>query len=466
MATTQDVWQLAYEQTPRYENAPIITPYLVSTAVRYSVVQSARLSPAPQFASRADEVRGIEGAVPDLLDGYAPAGDTTIRAYANDLIFLLGLAGFVATVTAGSATLDSWTITTTGVPTGGTFTISITQATVLPGGPIVTAPIPYNATATMVQQILTAALQPFGVFVSCSGGPLPGGVLATFAGAGGGFAFTLALGTNALTGGAAPAPAFAHTTTGVAGGSLLLPDGSFLPTGVNAWTFAKRTGLNAKTAQIQAVYADELLYLIGQGYGVTGLSMNAAGALSVSWLGLVLKRLLSDPNISPTYDTQAIPHFRQGDILLSWLAGSGVTSDFTWAIANPLQAVRTLGLASYYPNMMEQGPARATITGTIPKLILAAGDIDALLAGASFGATVSWKSPKTIGATLTPYTMFLQLAAAQITGGDADPIANVRRYGASFNWQAAWDETAGYDAKFTILSNLAATGVASAGVGL
>jgi hypothetical protein len=466
VATTQDVWQIAYEQTPRYENAPSISPYSVSTAVRYQAVQSARLSPAPQFASRADEMRGIEGSVPDLLDGYAPAGDTTIRAYANDLIFLLGLAGFFATVTAGSGVLDQWTITTTGVPTGGTFTIQITQATVLSGGPVTTASIPYAATAAQMQSILTSALQPYGVFVSCSGGPLPTGIVATLSGAGGGYPFTLALGTNALTGGATPAPSFVHTTTGAAGGSLQLPDLSYLPTGVNAWQFAKRTGLTAKTAQIQAVYSDELVYLLGQGYGVSALSMNAAGALSVTWLGLVLKRLLSDPNISPSYDTQAIPHFRQGDILLSWLAGSGVTSDFTWAIANPLTPVRTLGLASYYPNMMEQGPARVSITGTIPKFVLDPDDIDALLAGQSFPATVSWKSPKTIGATNTPYSMFLQLAAAQITGGDADPIANVRRYGATFNWQAAWDETAGFDAKFTILSNLSATGVASAGVGL
>lgn len=466
MASTQDTWQIAYEQTPRYENAPSVSPYVVSTAVRYQAVQSARLSPAPQFASRADEVRGIEGSVPDLLDGYQPAGDETIRAYANDLIFLLGLAGFVATVTAGLATLDQWTITTTGTPTGGTFTVSITQATVLTGGPIVTANIPYNATAAQMQSILTSALQPFGVAVTCSGGPLPTGVLVTLAGAGGGYAFTFALGTNGLTGGSTPAPSFTHTTPGAAGGSLALPDGSFLPTGVNAWQFAKRSGLTAKTAQIQAVYADELVWLIGQGYGVSALSMNAAGALSVTWLGLVLKRLISDPNIAPTYDTQAIPHFRQGDILLSWLTGSGVTSDFTWAIANPLQAVRTLGLASYYPNVMEQGPGKVTITGTIPKFALVGTDIDALIAGSSFPATISWKSPKTIGTTNTPYTMFLQLAAAQITGGDADPVANVRRYGASFNWQAAWDETAGYDARFTILSNLAATGVASAGVNL
>jgi hypothetical protein len=421
-------------------------------------VQSALLSPAPQFLDRSDEVRGIEGAV---------AGSTTLRAYANDLIFLLGLSGFVATVTAGAATLDVWTLTTTGVPTGGTFTISITQAIVITGGPVATGAIPFNATAVQVQQILTAALAPYGVYVSCTGGPLPTGVIITLAGAGGGYPFTLTLGTNSLTGGTTPAPAFTHTTSGAAGGALQLPDGSFLPTGVNAWRFTKRTGFTAKTAQIQAVYSDEAVYLIGQGYGVSALSMNTVqGTLAATWMGLVLKRLTQDPNLAPTYDTQAIPHFRQGDISLAWLAGGAVASDFTWAITNPLNRVRTLGFSSYYPDQMEQGPARVSVNGTIPKLILAGADMDALLAGSAFAATSTWRAPKQIGTTGSPYAMFLELPAAQILGGDADPIANVRRYGGSFNWFAAWDETAGYDARFTILSNLTAIGVASTGVGL
>lgn len=465
MASTVDSLQIAYEQTPRYEYAPIVSPYLISTAVRYSAIQSGRITPAPQFLSRADEVRGIEGSVPELLDGYQPAGDITIRAYVNDLIFLLGLSGYVATVTAGAATLDQWTITTTGIPTGGSFTATLTQASVA-GSPFTTPAIPFNATAAQVQQILQAALQGTGVLVTATGGPLPTGVVVTFTGAGAGLAWTVALGTNSLTGGTTPAPAFAHTTTGAAGGGTQLPDGSYAPAGTNVWTFNKRTGLLAKTAQITTVYADEAVWLQGQGYAVSALSGDQSGALSATLMGLVLKRLSVDPNISPSYDTQAIPHLREGDIQVSWLGGSGLTSGFTWQVANPLARVRTLGIQSYYPDQMEQGGGRVAVTGTIAKQVLAGADIDAVLAGVTFSALGAWRSPKMIGATNFPYALFLRMPSAQIIGGDPDPLTNVRRFGGSYQWFAAWDEATGMDAQFTLVSNLAATGVASVGVGL
>ena len=132
MPTPASTVQLAYEHSPRYENAPVTTPYDVSTSVRYMPIQSFRLHPAPALVNREDELRGVEGAVAQLVNGYAPTGDISIRAYPNDMIFLLGLAGFQATVTAGAATLDVWTLTITGGPTGGTFTLTIGAQTTVP----------------------------------------------------------------------------------------------------------------------------------------------------------------------------------------------------------------------------------------------------------------------------------------------------------------------------------------------
>lgn len=460
MASTTSYVQLAYEHTPRYENAPTVSPYDVSTAVRYLPIQSFQLAANPALVDRSDELRGIEGAVAQMLDGYAPAGNISIRGYPNDMIFLLGLAGFQATVTAGAGTLDQWTLAQGGTWTGGTFLLTVGGQT--------TQPIPYNATALQVQTALAALSSVGQNNVVCTGGPLPGTLITViFTGALGGLSQTITSTDGGLTG-TAPVVTKVHTATGASGG-LLLPDGGYAPSGCNIWTFNKRAGLNAKSVQAILCYVNEGVFLQGQGYALSALGGGADGAITGTLVGLVMAKILSDPNLTPAYDTSAIPYFRRGDIFLSWLAGTGVANDFTWSVANPIEAIETLGVASFFPDTMFQGPGRTLVTGTIPKRALANADVDALLAASSFAARATWRSPKMIGAgaTLTyPYTMHLQMPAAQITGGDADPLTNARRFGANFNWFAAWDEASGYDAKFTVVSSLAATAVASAGVGL
>jgi hypothetical protein len=107
---------------------------------------------------------------------------------------------------------DRQTITTTGVPTGGTFTLTFNGR--------ITAAIPYNATASQVASAL-AALTTIGSAnnIDCTGGPLPTGIVVRFKEALGCAPQTLTA-TGALTGGTTPAVAIAHTVTGVAGNPL------------------------------------------------------------------------------------------------------------------------------------------------------------------------------------------------------------------------------------------------------
>lgn len=463
MATTGSCVALQIEQTPRPQGAPTTTPYQVSTGVRYMPIQSFRLTPAPTLADRSDELRGIEGSPPQLVDGYAPGGDLAVRAYANDMLWLLTLAGYTATVTAGAATPDVWTITTTGTPTGGTFTIAVTPA----GGVLVTTgPIPYNATAAQIQAaIATVVPGSIEVLVASGGGPLPTGVAVTLSGSASGKSHVLALGTNGLTGGSTPLPVFTHTTTGANGGSAALPDGGYPTTGSTVWVFTKRAGLNAKSAQVLACYVNEGVFIQGQGYVLSALGGNAAGNITGTLEGLVYLRV-NDPNLTPSFDTSAIPHMRNGDMSLSWLSGTAITSDFTWSLANPVERIRSLGSASYFPDTMYQGPGRVALNGTIPKRALGATDLDALLSAGSFASIATWHSPKEIATSKYTYSMFLEMPNVQIVGGDADPLTNARRFGASYNWFAAWDEASGYDARFTVVSSLASTAVSSAGIGL
>lgn len=110
-------------------------------------------------------------------------------------------------VTMGGATNEVQSVSITGSPAGGTFTLSFRGRT--------TATIAYNATAAAVQSALEL-LDTIGPGnVTCTGGPLPGSaVTVTFRGSLGGVDVPQMTTANALTGGTSPASAVATTTPG------------------------------------------------------------------------------------------------------------------------------------------------------------------------------------------------------------------------------------------------------------
>lgn len=343
MATTQDCIQFLMEETPRYEGASTSTPYRVSTTGVFLPIRSGRITPNPSYDDRADEVRGIEGAVPKLVDGFEPAGSLAMRCYLNPMTWFLSLSGWTGTPTTGNGVITD-------------------------------------------------------------------------------------------------------------------PDGSTIPTGATRWVFAKRGGRQAKTAQIITAYSDEGAFYKGQGYGISQWTLARNGDFTADLAGLVFGNV-ADPNLSPSYDTQAIPHIRRGDLRISpWLAGGGPIEDFSLTCANPLIRRQTsqISPSSYFPDVMEHGDERVRITGTAPASRLNDAEIDALLAGTTFAATARWQSPKVIGATSYPYTIWFEMPACQIDGGDPDELRNARRFGGTWNFTAAWDEAAGYDAKITVVNAVSA----------
>jgi hypothetical protein len=146
---------------------------------------------------------------------------------------------------------DVQTLSLSGNPTAGTFTLTFGNQT--------TDAIAFNATAAQVQAALTA-LSTIGTGnLTCTGGPLPtANVQMTFAGS---LALSLqppiAVAANSLTNAASPTPAVAHTTTGAAVADVQTLSINGSPTGGNfTLTFGGQTTaaipFNATAAQVQA----------------------------------------------------------------------------------------------------------------------------------------------------------------------------------------------------------------------
>lgn len=343
-----DFVEISLEESPLNQvtwTPATATPNRISTNKLYLPGRAVQLGASPAYLSRADELRGIAGSVPDLIDAYEPGGSLSERAYWKDLTWLLTLAGF------------------TGVRTAGDGIITDPDAVVIPAG------------------------------------------------------------------------------------------------GPQRWVFSKRTGIVAKTAQIIANYANEAVKLQGNGYGVSSLSLNAAGELSADLLGCYLQRLAVDSTTVPSIVSSAIPPLRRGDLTLTWLTGGGTPDDFELTISNPLEGAPgwLLNPASFFPSSLEfAGDEQVRVTGSIPKRVLDADDYDALLAASTFSAKARWKSTRSIAATSYKYSLWVEMPACQYVGGDADELTNRRRRGASYDWFAAWDETAGYDVRFTLVNDVTA----------
>jgi hypothetical protein len=119
-------------------------------------------------------------------------------------------AGYTATGPFSAGTAEVQTVTITGTPTGGTFTLTFTRNAV----PATTAPIAYNASAAVVEAALEALPNLASGDVAVGGGPGPGTPwTVTFSGHLGNVAQMTAAGS--FTGGTAPAIAVTTSTPGV-----------------------------------------------------------------------------------------------------------------------------------------------------------------------------------------------------------------------------------------------------------
>lgn len=125
-------------------------------------------------------------------------------------------ASAITTLTSGTTTNEIQTITITGTPTGGTFTLSF-------NGPV-TAPIAHNALATAVQTALEgiASIDPGDITVTGSAG---GPYTVTFIGRYGATDVSAIVPAGSFTGGTSPAIAVTTPTPGTGVSLTALPSG-------------------------------------------------------------------------------------------------------------------------------------------------------------------------------------------------------------------------------------------------
>lgn len=400
-----DFVQLALEETAVYDGAPVVTPYRVSTDLLYLLARSARIAPSPLHLDRADELRGVPGAPPRLIDGFEPVGNLSVRAYAKLLTWLFELGGF--------------------------------QGTVTPGGAAVTGPESTTATGVNALNSATVNVADTSRFPA-TGSFILGGVATTYTGKT----------ATSFTG------CGAHAAT--VGGEVINDN---VPAGASKWVFNKREAINAQTAQIVINYARQALKLTGNGYGVSNLTLNAMGECAADMMGLVCKRAAVDTTTVPAYPAMSIPPFRRRELYISDLAGGGRIADWNIGISNPLERIFGLGLAvpTAFPDAMEHGDDQVQVTGSIPKRVLDQDDYDAIVNASTFAAKASFSSAVNIGATTYPYKLVVDMPACQYVSGQPAEMGNRRRFGMDdVGFFASYSEASGYDARLTLVNDVTA----------
>jgi hypothetical protein len=172
MATTQDCVEVRYEETPRGEGAATTTPFQISTVAHFLPAQAVAMGPGPQLTSRADELGTGEDIRPQLVNAFQPAGSISVRPYADEMIWLLGLAGFQGVYTAGNGIITDPDGTI--IPAGAARWVFLKRTGLVP------------KTAQFIRAFATLATPMFektiGVGISRMGGSLDGDVTADLMG--------------------------------------------------------------------------------------------------------------------------------------------------------------------------------------------------------------------------------------------------------------------------------------------
>jgi len=231
------------------------------------------------------------------------------------------------------------------------------------------------------------------------------------------------------------------TTAG--NGVITDPDTTVIPVGAHRHVWAAPfgpSGISPLTAQFDVAYRDQAAFFKAKGAACSELTIQnpetGGSTIGASGPANYLDGQ-ADPALSPTYETLAIRPFTRADLTLpTWLTGTGTHENFDVTIENPVENVRSMGIKSAYPDVMEKsndGPI--VVRGSIPQRQLDMDDWNALKSAAGFAAVARWVSDSVI-ASAYPYKLFVAMSNCQYVDGDSEELGNKRRHGATFDWKS------------------------------
>lgn len=212
--------------------------------------------------------------------------------------------------------------------------------------------------------------------------------------------------------------------------SVAVPSGAYR----HRWTDDPAgSGATPVTSQFDAGYTEQSVYWVVRGAAVSELEIETPedGGATISASGpATYADRQSDPSLSPTYESLAIRPFTRGNLTIPTnLSSTGTTEDFSLSIANPVEAYRSLGIASRWPDTMEYSDEGVIeVSGSIPKRVLATADIDALKNATGFPLLATWVSESIVTGSY-PYKFCLSVANAQYRSGGPGELGNRRRIG-------------------------------------
>lgn len=245
------------------------------------------------------------------------------------------------------------------------------------------------------------------------------------------------------------------TTAG--NGVITDPDSVVIPAGCHrhVWTAPYGpSGASPRTVSGKVAYVDQAQYfdLRGAACQELALAMADSGGGRVTASGpACFFNEGTNPSLTPAYESLDTPPFMRRHLaIVTWLAGTATTEDWDVSIANPVEVLRTLGITSAYPDLIEKGDGPIKVTGSIRKRATDTQDFAALLAGTRFAIKARWQSDKII-ASAYPYRMWLEGDGAQMISGGPQALANRRRIGAEYGWVLSSDG-AGASSTWTLVN--------------
>lgn len=249
------------------------------------------------------------------------------------------------------------------------------------------------------------------------------------------------------------------TTAG--NGVITDPDSIAIPAGAHrhVWTAPfGPTGTNPRTAQFDVAYKDQSAYYLLKGAAIQEFTVEnpeGAGGSNMSISGpTAYLNSQADPALTATYEALTIRPFRRGNLSVpTWLAGSGTFDNIGLEVARAIEPVRSLGIASKWPDTIEYSndPISTIITGTAEKRFLDSDDWTALRDATGFAAKIRWLSD-TVIASSYPYKLFVEFTNCQYTEGGPEPLGNKRRHGATFGFRGTSSDGATASTTLTLVN--------------